>query len=127
MYDVGCAALAKYVDPSTGEVNLTAYQAAIRVLDAVMPPAPADAEFTTLAAAVDCDTAETVRWEIAETLDKCAGTKERLLEQIRNGEDCGTCPPGFLAVVMQAEKLARALGVALDLLKVPALPAEVAS
>jgi transposase len=74
-----------------------------------------------LALAVDCDTAETVRWEIAETLDKCSGTKQRILEQIRAGEDCDTCPPGFLAVVMQTEKLSRALGIALDLLGVPTI------
>lgn len=87
-----------------------------------LPPTASTApNLSTLAQAVDCDTAETVRWEIAETLDKCAGTKERLLEQIRAGGDCGTCPPGFLAVVMQAENLARALGIALDLLGVPAI------
>jgi hypothetical protein len=79
------------------------------------------ATLNALAQAVNCDTAETVRWEIAETLDKCAGTKERILEQIRNEQDCDTCPPGFLAVVMQAENLARALGIALDLLGVPTI------
>lgn len=79
-------------------------------------------ELRALASAVNCDTAETVRWEIAETLDKCAGTKERLLAQIRDGQDCDTCPPGFLAVVMQAENLARALDIALDLLRVAKLP-----
>lgn len=77
-----------------------------------------------LAQAVDCDAAPTVRWEIAETLDKCAGTKARILTQIHAGEDCDVCPPGFLAVVMQAEKLARALGIALDLLGVPPTPEE---
>jgi hypothetical protein len=77
-----------------------------------------------LAEAVDCDTAQTVRWEIAETLDKCAGTKARIIDQIRSGEDCSTCPPGFLAVVVQAEKLAKALGIALDLLGVEPLPAD---
>jgi hypothetical protein len=66
-----------------------------------------------LAQAVDCATADDVRWEIEETLDKCAGTKARILRRIGD-EECHTCPPGFLAVVMQAEKLARALDIALD-------------
>lgn len=77
-----------------------------------------------LAQAVDCGTADDVRWEIAETLDKCAGTKARILDQIHGGQDCDVCPPGFLAVVGQAEKLARALGIALDALGVAPLPAD---